>query len=258
MKKILLASAAFGLLLPVATASAADMAYPVKAAPAPVIVPVFTWTGFYLGANAGYGGGDFDYPYSAYAGPFDASGSIDTNASGFLGGGQIGYNFQLDNNVVVGVEADIMWSGIDGEVSGNTSLYAFDDYVGSLGTKVGSEVEWFGTVRARLGYAWDQLLVYGTGGLAYGSVKSHASLSLQDDSGAQVFSGSLSNDEVEWGWTIGGGLEYALNSNWTFKTEYLYVDLGNQNYSWAGDGAGLSTEVETKFHVVRAGLNYKF
>jgi outer membrane immunogenic protein len=145
-------------------ASAADIParMPYKA-PA-VVAPVFSWTGFYVGINGGYGGNEYKYPFQAPI--VSSSGEATLNSSGFLAGGQMGYNWQA-GSWVFGVEADIQWSNIKGELdaSANTPL-------GALALSAGSELEWFGTVRGRLGYTWDRLMVYGTGGFAYGSVNS--------------------------------------------------------------------------------------
>lgn len=202
MKKILA-----GLALAAATiapAAAADLAY---RAPAPAYAvapaPMFTWTGFYLGANAGYGWGHADYS--------DAT-------SGFIGGVQAGYNWQA-GNVVFGLETDIQASNIE------SPTYTLD---------------YFGTVRGRLGYAVDQFLIYGTGGFAYGR--------------GTYELGGLSNDQVSTGWTLGGGGEYAFSPNWSVKAEYLYVDLGKETYtSVVGP-----LDVGTNANILRAGVNYRF
>lgn len=266
MKKYLLATVFAGALLPVSGAFAADLSYPVKAPP-PVIIPMFSWTGFYLGGNIGYGGDKFKYPFDAYVydyydGPdyydiYTANGSFKLNSSGFFGGGQIGYNYQFENSWVVGVETDFQWSGIEGELAANGSLYENDFLLGSASLSAGSEVEWFGTIRARLGYAWDKVFLYGTGGAAYGKVKSHGSFAITDGVDSESF--SVSKSDTQWGWTVGLGLEYALTPNWTFKTEYLYVDLGSQNLLNYDDiDGGVNLDVDTKFHTIKAGVNYKF
>ncbi|GGF56250.1 outer-membrane immunogenic protein [Azorhizobium oxalatiphilum] len=231
MKRILLAA-----LLATAAgapAMAADLAarYPVKAVVAPV-VPVFSWTGFYVGGNLGYGGGTNDY---AFGTPLTSvTGSA--NAGGFVGGGQIGYNYQFANNVVLGLETDIQWTGIENNVS-------------AASLNVSTSLDYFGTVRARLGYAIDRFLPYVTGGLAYGKTKTSANLAYITN---DIFSGSSTNT----GWTVGGGVEYAVTGNWTFKTEYLYVDLGSNDYTSLTTTDAMS--VDNAYHVVRAGLNYKF
>jgi outer membrane immunogenic protein len=257
MKKYLLATVFLGALLPVSGAYAADLSYPVKAPPV-MVVPVFSWTGFYLGANFGYGGDKFKYPYDVSDDfgderGFDLNGDFKLTSSGFFGGGQIGYNYQFDNGWVVGVETDFQWSGIEGELSGNTSFDFNNVNVVDADFSAGSEVEWFGTIRGRLGYAWDKVFLYGTGGAAYGKVKSHYSINVND------FSASDSTSDTQWGWTVGAGLEYAITDHWTFKTEYLYVDLGSQDLvDISDDGFNANLDVETKFHTIKAGVNYKF
>jgi outer membrane immunogenic protein len=277
-----------------APAFAADLSYPVKAPP-PVIIPVFSWTGFYLGGNVGYGGDKFRYPFSAFAdhyGPrddmqaealrerpdvipdyyvlqdsVDLNGNFDLTSSGFFGGGQIGYNYQFDNSWVIGVETDFQWSGIKGELSGNADLFVNGNQLGGVDFSAGSEIEWFGTIRARLGYAWDRVFLYGTGGAAYGKVKSHGDITIFNGMGDSD-SLSASTSDTQWGWTVGAGLEYAITDHWTFKTEYLYVDLGSQNLFDAQDEGflpnedylvvGAKMDVETKFHTIKAGINYKW
>lgn len=276
MKKYLLATVFLGAFLPVSGALAADLSYPTKA-PAPVVIPMFSWTGFYVGGNIGYGGDKFKYPFSAFADQYDdedflentadLTGEFSLTSSGFFGGVQAGYNYQFENSWVIGVEADFQWSGIEGELSGNGELFLNDDFVGGANFSAGSEVEWFGTIRARLGYAWDRVFLYGTGGAAYGKTKSHGSFSVFDD-GGEIFGDSVSTSDTNWGWTVGAGLEYAITDHLTFKTEYLYVDLGSQTlFNESGtidldDGEylniGAKMDVDTKFHTIKAGLNYKF
>ena len=196
-----------GLALAVAAAvpaSAADLSYraPVAyAAPA----PVFTWTGFYIGANAGYGWGEADW-------------SDDTD--GFLGGVQAGYNWQaVGSPLVVGIEADIQGTNIE------SPTFTLD---------------YFGTVRARLGYAVDQFLIYGTGGFAYGK-------------GNYEVAG-LSNSQTNTGWTIGAGGEYAFTPNWSVKAEYLYLDLGKESYETVSG----PLDIGTTANILRVGANYRF
>ena len=243
------------LALSAAGAMAADL--PVRsAAPAPVFVaPIFTWTGFYVGLNAGYAGDQFNYPFngSIYDEPY--SGSANINSSGFLGGAQIGYNWQFGNGFVLGVEADYAWANVEGRVGLGASI---GDFGASLAA--GSELTSLGTLRARVGYGWDRALFYVTGGWAWGRVENTLSIGL----GSNFDSFGLERDVNKSGWTLGAGVEYAFTNNLSFKTEYLYVDLGDknlysQNYTY--DGRTYATarlDVETKVHVVRAGLNYRF
>ncbi|ETR78177.1 porin [Afipia sp. P52-10] len=263
-----------GLGMTATSAFAADMPYPVKAPPV-VAAPIFTWTGFYIGANVGFGGDKFDYPFSAFQRQLQAEapalesrldGTMSVNSSGFFGGGQIGYNHQFHNNVVLGLEADFQGSGIEGKFAGNATLIANNAPAGNAQFDIGTKIEWFGTIRARLGYAWDRALLYATGGAAFGSVKSFASVSGAIGNGPLApLAAPVSVSDTQWGWTAGAGLEYALAPQWSFKTEYLYIDLGKQallstlvNDAANGFSAGANLDVKTTLHTVKAGVNYRF
>ncbi|MCX5518985.1 porin family protein [Kaistia defluvii] len=219
-------------------AQAADLTYepaPVAAAP-----EVFNWTGFYVGVHGGVAAGDFKYPLGISSDGFGTSGELKQDASGGFGGAQIGYNWQFNPNWVVGVEADIAAASYQGKVSGNIAGFGFD---------AGSEVEWFGTVRGRVGYALDNLLLYGTGGFAYGDVKSSIN----------VNGSGVSTSDTQYGWTAGAGFEYGITKNITLKTEYLYVDLGSQTLFDTNIGdTNVKMDADTRFHTLKAGLNYKF
>ncbi|HEY8565163.1 MAG TPA: outer membrane protein [Beijerinckiaceae bacterium] len=252
MKKILLAGTA--LAFAATAASAADL--PRRSAPAPVpyvAIPVFTWTGFYVGVNAGYAGDKFEYPFSVtpVGGPAVVTGAASLNSSGFLAGGTVGYNWQFGGNWVLGLEADYQWANVEGKLGIGANFGG-----GALNASLGSEMTQFGTVRARVGYAFDRALVYVTGGWAYGRTKSGITANLGGFGGG-AFGVSLSDSNS--GWTLGGGLEYALTNNISFKTEYLYVDLGDTNLINTNlGGAVLRLDAETKAHIVRAGINYRF
>ena len=183
MYRLILAAAAAGFaLLAVADANAADVYPPRDRAGMDRLfstVQATNWTGFYAGVNGGYS-----------AGP---------DVRGFTGGGQLGYNYQIDRNWVVGVEADMQYS---------------------------QQPAWWGTVRGRAGYlVMPDLLVYGTGGLAY-----------------QLNSPPFNSHRNTAGWTAGGGIEKMLDRNWSIKAEYLYVAPGGRQDA----------------NVIRAGINYKF
>ena len=152
---------------------------------------------------------------------------------GFVGGGQIGYNYQL-GQVVLGVEAD--FQGAD--------LKAGPSFAG-LGIVSEGKTEWFGTVRGRVGFAFDRFLPYVTGGLAYGSVKTTLAPGV-------TINGLNSDDNTHTGWTVGGGVEYAITNNLVAGVEYLYVDLGDKKVFNGAD------KVSTDFSLVRARLSYKF
>lgn len=244
IKTILLASAA---TIVAGNVFAADI---VPSYEAPVAVPAyaFSWSGAYVGVNLGYGGGDFDHPLVIED---LASATLGISASGFLGGVQAGYNWQ-SGSMVYGVEADFQGSAIDATVGVDISNPNGPEYIsGELGT----EVEWFGTIRARAGVAaTDRLLAYVTGGAAYGRTNSF--VSLDGSSISEDFPNVSENvKNTEWGWTVGAGVEYAATDNITLKTEYLYTDLGKATLISV---PGASLENDVSFHTVRVGLNYKF
>jgi outer membrane immunogenic protein len=213
--RILTAFGAALIGLGVATAaSAADLP---RKAPAYVAPVGYNWTGFYLGVNAGYG-----WTSSDFGG----------DANGFVGGGQIGYNWQaLGSPLVLGIEAD--FQGAD--ISTSTTIGA---------ASVSAKANAFGTVRARIGYAWDRFMVYGTGGWAY--TRNELSIA------APGF--AASNDNWSSGYALGGGLEWAAWDRWSVKAEYLYVHSGDVNVT-AGP---FTASGDYNINVVRAGLNYRF
>jgi outer membrane immunogenic protein len=194
----------------------------------------YSWTGAYIGVTAGYGWGDSRFDDGARSNPFDIDGLVI--------GGTIGYNLQLQGNVVIGVEADISYSDISGSFGpGNLGQPNGLGWGCGTGACV-TDVNWFGTLRGRLGYAAaDSLLIYATGGLAYGSIDS----AIRND--ADWITG---NTAV--GWTVGGGIEYVLRPGWTAKLEYLHVDLG-----WTDRNAAENFRSDAVFDVVRLGLNYR-
>lgn len=228
MKKLLLASI---LVLATGAAYAADIVGGEPPAPAPV-ASSFDWTGAYIGVNAGGGFGTFKHPFS---GPTGSGDFADVSAGGFLGGVQAGYNWQ-SGQVVYGVETDFQGSAVKGSLSVPS--------LGGSATLVETKVDWFGTLRARIGYTpADRFMVYGTGGLAYGHVKT------------LLVDGAFSSSKTKAGWTIGAGAEYAINTNWSIKSEYLYTDLGK---SHVADLNSAVLKNDVAFHTVRVGLNYRF
>ena len=223
MKKYLLASVAALGLVAAGAASAADLPSRKGPVAAPVYVPAFTWTGFYVGANAGYGWGNVNAS-STWAGRTVAIGDTD----GFIGGGQIGYNYQM-GQFVLGLEADLQAADL------STGSNAFGDRV---------KTDYFGTVRARVGVAFDRFLPYITAGWAYGNVKSSFS-----DLAGNIYSNDKSHTG---GYAVGAGLEYAVTNNIIAGVEYMYVDLGEKNVLNTG------VKIGNDFSVVRARLSYKF
>jgi outer membrane immunogenic protein len=290
LRKFFLAIAAVTALIGTPAVAAAPKKKPTDPPPA----PVFSWTGFYVGANGGYGWNDPTVTFT----PNDPIAFSDTCGSVFsgicppptsfgihggFGGLQAGYNLQFSSQWVAGVETDFDWSAIKGTGTSNFSLE------GGPGTPIPSnftasqDVKWFGTVRARLGYLpSDHLLVYATGGFAYGRIDENAALNSQPGnggitgppdvaflclSGPNCFLGNSSRTGT--GWTAGGGVEYVLWNNLSAKAEYLYVNLaGGDNFNvvaqstGCGGCAALSSFTagfsRTEFQTVRGGLNWKF
>jgi len=279
-------------------AFAADMAVkmPVKAPPPlPVAPPAISWTGFYIGGNAGYGWGD---DRTVTFTPNDPLAAIDTcgganggtcppptsfNISGALGGLQAGYNWQFNENWLTGIEADFDWSGIKGTGTSNFILGNFIAGPKASNFVASQNLKWFGTIRGRLGFLpMNSLLVYGTGGFAYGRVDENVVLNSQPGpgdfggggfgfncaAGPNCFLGSSSRTAT--GWTAGGGVEYAVWSNVSLKVEYLYVNLGggdavnvvaasfptqaSKPSSFTANYSGTNLN----FQMVRGGINFRF
>ena len=269
MKKLLVSSVAAFLVAASGAAFAADLPSRRVAPSAPIFVPPsFTWTGFYAGLNAGYAFGASNEAktngttgFSNLIAPGIAPGALKVDGSGFIGGGQIGYNVQM-NQLVFGVETDIQY--VDNKKS---SSFIGAPILGTqLNTTAQSELRYLGTLRARVGFVpVDRFLVYATGGLAYGDVRTTTSVS-GVQAPALSWAGSKSDTKV--GYTVGAGVEYAITNNWTLKGEYLYYDLGKQNVAATGNaavravaalnGVDYLSRVDTKGHIVRAGVNYKF
>jgi outer membrane immunogenic protein len=233
------------------------------------------WTGFYVGLNAGGTWSDNNsvntvssptfpgFPFVPLAGL--ASASVPTGQSGgFIGGGQIGYNWQFSNNFVAGLEADIQ--GV--AHSGNAGAASTFGIVGAVpvATTLSSTktLDYLGTVRGRLGYlVTPTLLAYGTGGLAYGGVTSNTLIQQFGLTNGFVGLGAGNFSDTRVGWTAGGGVEWMFWPNWSAKAEYLYYDLGSVTYAGSlnvgpiGYAIPLST-ARFNGHIVRAGVNYHF
>jgi outer membrane immunogenic protein len=274
MKRILLSALLVASAVP---ALAADLS--VKARPMPPPIPVWTWDGFYIGINGGYSWGRSNTTVSYFntitgAPIIPPAGSITDagfNLDGGVFGGQIGYNWQF-SSWLFGLEADAQWSGQKGSAAflcsaagllpgacfpGSTFLP-----VGTLGVglAVDKKLEWFGTVRGRLGVlASPTWLLYVTGGLAFGEVQTDAVLTSITAGGAVVaLAGSSSKTHA--GWTIGGGIEGNLGGNWTAKAEYLYMDLGTFDTTVTVPAALIGANISSRVtdNIFRVGINYHF
>jgi outer membrane immunogenic protein len=276
MRRFLLAGAL--LAAAAAPALAADLARPAPVyVPPPVLVPVWSWTGFYIGGNAGYAWGHFD-PTSSFACPTGsgaiscaysfpanlavvsaaATGAFSPNA--FTGGIQAGFNWQV-GAAVFGIESDFNAFHLSSSLSAGG---AFPLASTNFAVNASAHTDWLYTLRGRLGWAViPTALVYATGGLAVTKVNVSNTFT---DNFVPVTVGASSSSTTRAGWTLGGGAELGLNHNWTVKAEYLYVDFGSAvgttlttNTIPAVLGPDLLT-TSTRLHanIVRFGLNYKF
>jgi len=266
-------------------ASAADMRIKASGRAAPVA----DWTGAYLGLNAGYGWGHADIAGT----PGDPNSQLVNGAGqpnvpalatsirgkGWLGGIQAGYNWHFTPRWVSGIEADFAWAGLKGDTSVAMTII-FGNQAATFAAR--QSIDWFGTVRVRLGYlATPDLLLYATGGLAYGKVNDSASIDLPPGQQNSVgnfgyafscggiygsptcFAGS--DSRVSAGWAIGAGGEQRITHNLTMKVEYLHVDLGDgstrMNGSLAVGGftpSFLNAKSHATIDLVRLGVNYRF
>lgn len=234
MKSILLAGAACLAFAALATgAQASDMN------------GTYDWSGFYAGLNAGaaINNSQTSSKVSGSAAWVDnKSGSSSNNGAGFTGGGLLGYNWQIDQ-LVLGVETDFNYGG----VSGNRKV-TFPSLLG--GDNTGSfsyDSSWYGTLRGRAGYAIDNVLLYGTAGLAYGELDTR--FKFNGDSG--------NTNWVNLGWTAGAGVEYGIDK-WSLGLEYLYVDLGSSSVTMSDEDWKLKDSVDYRFSVIRASAKYNF
>lgn len=227
MRKLVLALTSTALLT--ATAQAADLGWN-GSSPVNNMYSgssAFQWSGFYAGVNGGYGFGTLSRE------PVGGGVVTENNTGGWNLGAQAGYNMDM-GGFVLGGEADLQWSSI-----------SYDQDLGAAGSLKAS-VDGFGTVRARAGVAFDRVMPYVTGGVAFGnSTVSRTNLN----------NVVTSETNTHLGWTVGAGLEAAATDNITIKAEYLYVDLGSQPYTTAPGG---NIDATQRFSVIRAGINYKF
>jgi outer membrane immunogenic protein len=254
------------------SAFAADLP-PRSYAKAPVVAPVTNWSGLYVGGNLGYGWGSGNTDVSFLPSPAEFefnNTTLGARSSGVIGGAQLGYNWQI-GSVVTGLEADIQGSGIKGSARAPAIPTFVPDF--PLESSLSSEhkLSWFGTVRGRLGVTvTPELLLYGTGGLAYGRVDASANWFLsQEEDGGEHFQAQApaSVSKTKIGWTAGAGAEWMFARNWSAKLEYLYVDLGSEsaigdetaNFPDAGvPGGKVGYTWHTRENIARVGVNYHF
>jgi outer membrane immunogenic protein len=254
MKKFLLSTVALVALG--ASASAADLGPRYTKAPT-LVDPAYNWTGFYVGLHAGAASSDGDLTTQVNFSFCCTDQFTNTfRKTGFIGGGQVGYNYQSGMSVF-GFEADASSLNVKSSING------FDPFFSGKGNTatLSSSVDWLVTMRGRAGIAaTPALLLYVTGGLAVAGVN----MSYRNNATAPgvLLSNSLSDDDTKYGWTAGFGAEYALGGNWSVKAEYLRVMLGDTTVDVPFDPAVTSNtgsiKLSQNIDLIRAGLNYKF
>jgi len=230
MKRILAITSA-GAVLAVPAARAADL--PLKA---PVLKAVYNWTGFYAGGHFGYG----DASFGPGTFPLPEQGVLlPHSATGLTGGYQLGYNWQLVNGLVLGIEGDSTFTS-------PLDVPALD----RVPAPFHSTVDYVGTVRGRIGYTFNRFMPYVTGGFAWG----HTRINVNEADGVTTL---FPVGQYQKGWTLGFGAEYAVSGNWSAKAEYEYVDLGRRGYDLRQFGLPV-VNVDPRIHLFKLGLNYHF
>lgn len=251
-RKLLLASAA-AVALSGTAALAADL--PSRAPPPAYIPPppIFSWTGIYVGGQVGYGWGtgNFNRNLIIPGGPA-LSGTLGQNPNGVIGGAHVGYQYQI-NQWVLGIEGSV-----DGTSLSADSAAAFPNTpVGPVILTASSNADIQGSIRGKLGIAWDRVLIYATGGVAFGGFNSDINISAPN----VPFFATANRSTTKVGWTVGGGLQYAVTNNWWVFAEYRFTDFGNlNNNDIAGLPAGWLFNGNRKLqqNQVQVGFSYKF
>jgi outer membrane immunogenic protein len=263
-RKFLLASVG-AIALTGSAAFAADLP---SRAPPPVYLPpppIFTWTGFYIGGQVGGAWGTGGNRFHAF--DPDTNTFVDTSfggtPSGVIGGGHVGFDYQIpgwnwfsSSGVVIGVEGTV-----DGTSLSKTTVVTFpgDFGGGTLSAHTSADIQ--GSIRGRLGIAWDRVLIYGTGGVAFAGVNSDLSLSGVDTRVVPFvpFFASRSRSNSRTGWTVGGGIEYALTNNWSIGAEYRFSDFGTINRGTVfPEGGFFNGHRRLEENQVQARFTYKF
>ena len=267
MKRILLAGAALVALTVAQPAFAADAPY----LRGSLVAAPFNWSGFYIGANGGYGWhtgrvelltDDVTPPNNLGEATAASRGTIgNIQALGWFAGGQLGYNWLFGPSVLVGIEADLQSSRINGSLVGT---FTNPNGTVAINGNANFNMDWFGTLRGRVGAVADGWLLYATGGLAYGHV-AYNMFALETGGGA-LFQSVLSGSGTKFGYVVGAGVEYAFTSNLTLKGEYQYINLGSISATGLVTpiGGGVPTgetatlqSIDAAFHTLRVGLNWK-
>src|SRR6266536_3304571 len=269
MKKISLASVTGVVLLASAPAHAAGLGRPPPyKAPPPVVapVPIFSWNGCYIGGHIGWGWGrdTISIPnlaFSAQVPPALVAGlsipSVSADTHGFLGGGQVGCNYQFAPNWVIGIEGDGSAADIKGDVNAPPVTFIIPGVGTSppITSTFHAKTEWLASVTGRLGWAAGPWLIYAKGGVAWAGDKYSADIPIFDE--------HIQASETRTGWTVGGGVEWAFWDNWSAKLEYDFYDFGTRSVTFTGTISGVPEEVpgidiKQRISTVKFGINYRF
>jgi outer membrane immunogenic protein len=248
MKKLLLGSVALAAFAAGPT-MAADMAVRAPVLKAAPPAAIYNWSGFYIGGHAGGAWGTKDWSFVDVGPTFTPivpPTVTSHDISGFLAGGQIGVNWQT-GNVVFGLEADASWTNASGSSDCPTP---------NLGGVCESNVKWVATGTGRLGYAWDRVLVYAKGGAAWARDEYFVTFLVPP-----IPTGNEKGTQDRFGWTAGGGVEFAITPNWSVKAEYNYLDFGTKGVSLNRINTGVHDETSNmtqRMHLAKIGLNYRF
>jgi outer membrane immunogenic protein len=254
-------AAAFVLLS--SLAEAAELPLPDLYQPRPAVV-IFRWTGFYAGLHAGGGGGSKDVsavPFSFAASPTIAGELItplpfNVGVSGWLAGGQVGANYQ-SGSFVIGIEADASGANLKGSNTCLNTVTVFNVVVATNSASCSAKVDSLGTIAARLGYAFDHLLVYGKFGASWSN--DHYDRPVGTLLGTAVGTLNFTANETRWGWVLGAGAEYAFTDNWSAKIEYNYLGSGTRSlrFSEPTGLAQIDADIREQIHLVKVGINYR-
>jgi outer membrane immunogenic protein len=255
-RKFLLASVG-AIALTGSAAFAADLP---SRAPPPVYLPpppIFTWTGIYIGGQVGYAWNNGSNRFNGFDPFFNGGQGVFLNSSvggtpnGVIGGGHVGYNYQI-NQWVLGLEGTV-----DGTSLSNTAVAAFPD---GSNLQAHSTADIQGSIRGRLGVAWDRALIYATGGVAFGGFNTNVSFNGNGAAGLPFFT-NASVSSTRTGWTVGGGIDYAVTNNWSIFAEYRYTNFGSireNNFGQLPIGFTFNGSRQIQQNQVQVGFSYKF
>jgi outer membrane immunogenic protein len=235
----------------------------------PPAVPIYNWTGFYVGANVGYGFGNGRHQTDAEQNASGTTAALfggpggDITPKGFIGGGQVGYNWQGSPHWLIGFEADLQGSAIKDTTCISLTCFNGMEGVGASGTNTVNlthQIDWFSTVRGRVGFIADNSLFYATGGAAFAHVKQMIETNSSISTGGVFQTDTSASDVI--GYVVGGGIETMLWGGWSAKAEYLYMNLGDlrlvNTIGAPPDTLTLTTNSTVREHIVRVGANYHF